>query len=304
MQKPDTARIIDLPKHLDRRGNLSVAEELKNLPFEIARAYWVYDVPGGENRPGHAYHQNEEIIVALSGSFDVAVFDGREERIFQLNRSYYGLYVPRGTWRELRNFSTNSLALVIASLPYDPDDYIETPEEYAEYKAGRLSAKPVKTPYAKGPAPDGIRDFAMMPTVYDCNTVELPVNNFTRQGDLCVAANDGTLPFDTRRVYYTYDIPAGESRGGHAHRDCYELVIAASGSFTVTVSDGKVKRTVLLNRPYQGILLPTGIWRTLDDFSSGAVCLVLASHPYDPAEYIEDYDEFLRYRGLSPLPDK
>jgi hypothetical protein len=115
------ARIVELPKILDERGNLSFIEECRHVPFRIARAYWIYDVPGGQGRDGHAYRRNEELIVALSGSFDVVV---DRQGTFSLNRSYYGLYVPAGTWRELTNFSTNSLAMVLASEPYDEDDYI------------------------------------------------------------------------------------------------------------------------------------------------------------------------------------
>lgn len=117
-------QIINLPKFLDKRGNLSFAEEFKHIPFKIVRTYWIYDVPGGEARGGHAYRENEEFIVALSGSFDVVLDDGNEKKIFSLNRSYYGLYVPKGLWREMNNFSTNSLALVLASTPYNREDYI------------------------------------------------------------------------------------------------------------------------------------------------------------------------------------
>lgn len=117
-------QIINLPKFLDKRGNLSFAEEFKHIPFKIVRTYWIYDVPGGEVRGGHAYRENEEFIVALSGSFDVVLDDGKEKKIFSLNRSYYGLYVPKGLWREMNNFSTNSLALVLASTPYNREDYI------------------------------------------------------------------------------------------------------------------------------------------------------------------------------------
>lgn len=120
MEKPI---IIDLPKFLDRRGNLSFAEQLKHVPFEIRRTYWIYDVPGGESRGGHAYKENEEFIIALSGAFDVKLTDGQQMSTFTLNRSYYGLYVPKGYWRQMSNFSTNSLALILASTPYDPDDY-------------------------------------------------------------------------------------------------------------------------------------------------------------------------------------
>ena len=118
------SKIIDLPKILDKRGNLSIIEQYKNIPFKIARTYWIYDVPGGEKRGGHAYRENEECIVALFGSVDVVLDDGKNRKTFSLNRSYYGLYVPKGLWREMNNFSTNSLALVLASRPYDADDYI------------------------------------------------------------------------------------------------------------------------------------------------------------------------------------
>ncbi|MBD5309802.1 MAG: FdtA/QdtA family cupin domain-containing protein [Muribaculaceae bacterium] len=117
-------RLIDLPRFLDHRGNLSVIEESSDIPFPIRRAYWVYDVPGGEAREGHAYHRGREFIVALSGSFDVVTDDGYSSVRHSLNRSYYGLYVPAGVWRTLTNFSTNSLALILSSTEYDPDDYI------------------------------------------------------------------------------------------------------------------------------------------------------------------------------------
>ncbi len=124
----DKPQIIELPKFLDKRGNLSFIEEFKQIPFKIERTYWIYDVPGGEHRGGHAYKNNEEFIVALSGSFDVILNDGNESKVFSLNRSYYGLYVPMGLWREMSNFSTNSLALVLASKPYDENDYIRDHE--------------------------------------------------------------------------------------------------------------------------------------------------------------------------------
>lgn len=125
------AKIIDLPKILDKRGNLSIIEEFKNIPFKIERTYWIYDVPGGEARGGHSYKKNEEFIVALSGSFDVILDDGKEKKTFSLNRSYYGLYVPKGLWREMNNFSTNSLALVLASTPYDAEDYVYDYQEFS-----------------------------------------------------------------------------------------------------------------------------------------------------------------------------
>lgn len=117
-------KIIELPKFLDARGNLSFAEQNNHIPFEIKRTYWIYDVPGGEARGGHAFRQNQEFIVALSGSFNVVVDDGQNKITYTLNRSYYGLYVPAGLWRELNNFSTNSLALEFGSEHYDEADYV------------------------------------------------------------------------------------------------------------------------------------------------------------------------------------
>ena len=123
-------KIIELARHFDPRGNLSVIEEFKDVPFKIERTYWIYDVPGGEARGGHAYKVNEEFIVAMSGSFDVVLDDGTEKKTFHLNRSYYGLYVPKGIWRVMDNFSTNSLALILASTKYDANDYIRDYEEF------------------------------------------------------------------------------------------------------------------------------------------------------------------------------
>jgi uncharacterized RmlC-like cupin family protein len=113
-----------LPKIPDRRGNLTFIESDRHIPFSIQRVHWIYDVPGGESRGGHAYKENQEFIIALSGSFDVIINDGHEEKTFHLNRSYYGLYIPAMIWREMENFSTNSLALVISSTKYNVDDYI------------------------------------------------------------------------------------------------------------------------------------------------------------------------------------
>lgn len=130
MKRIHEVKIIELPKILDRRGNLSFIEENEHVPFKIARSYWIYDVPGGEVRGGHAYKKNQEFIVALSGSFDVIVDDGVNRKVFSLNRSYYGLYIPKGFWRQMENFSTNSLALILSSTLFDPTDYIYDYEQY------------------------------------------------------------------------------------------------------------------------------------------------------------------------------
>ena len=126
-------KLIDLPKIEDPRGNLSVIEEEKNIPFKIERTYWIYDVPGGQIRGGHAFKEQKEFIVALSGSFNVIVDDGKQKHIFSLNRSYYGLYIPKGFWRQMENFSTNSLALVLSSTKFSEQDYIRDYNEYLKY---------------------------------------------------------------------------------------------------------------------------------------------------------------------------
>ena len=131
----DDVKIVELPKFLDARGNLSFVEQNNHIPFEIKRTYWIYDVPGGESRGGHAYRQNQEFIVALSGALDVIIDDGKSKKTFTLNRSYYGLYVPAGLWREIENFSTNSFALEFGSEHYNKEDYIRKYDEFLKMKS-------------------------------------------------------------------------------------------------------------------------------------------------------------------------
>jgi hypothetical protein len=127
-------KLVQLPKILDRRGNLSFFESCNHIPFEIKRTYWIYDVPGGCERGGHAFKQQQEFIIALSGSFDVVIKDGVNQNVFSLNRSYYGLFIPAGLWRQMENFSTHSLALVVSSTNYDSEDYIRDFDDFIKYK--------------------------------------------------------------------------------------------------------------------------------------------------------------------------
>ena len=122
--------LIELPKILDKRGNLSFFENSNQIPFDIKRTYWIYDVPGGELRGSHAFKKSHEFIIALSGSFDIILHDGNKEKKYSLNRSYHGLYVPNLLWRRLENFSTNSLALIVSSISYDDNDYVRDFEEF------------------------------------------------------------------------------------------------------------------------------------------------------------------------------
>jgi mannose-6-phosphate isomerase-like protein (cupin superfamily) len=133
MTRIDNVQLIEVPKAHDVRGNLSVIEG-NTIPFEIKRVYWIYDVPGGDNRGGHSYYQNQELIIALSGSFDVVLDDGFETKKYTLNRSHFGLYVPNGIWRQLENFSTNSLAFIAASHEYNENDYLRNYETFKTFK--------------------------------------------------------------------------------------------------------------------------------------------------------------------------
>ncbi len=282
-------KLIQLPKFLDDRGNLSFLENDKQIPFEIKRVHWIYDVPGGERRGGVAYKTTEEFMVAMSGSFDVVVRDGEREWKFSLNRSYMGVYIPAGLWRSVENFSSNSVAVIAASTFYDPTDAIRSMDELRAWTHGdekinlKLETINHKFPIAKY-------------SVEDCRIVELDRHHSQRKGDISVVENGKEVPFDVKRIYYLYDVPGGADRGGHAHKELCQLIVAASGAFTVELDDGTEKKAFTLNRPYQGLLVKPGIWRTLTDFSSGSICMVLASEKYDEKDYIRCYDEFVEYR--------
>lgn len=138
-------------------------------------------------------------------------------------------------------------------------------------------------------------------TVYDCTIIGLDRHHSERKGNLSVVENHETVPFAIRRVYYLYDVPGGAGRGGHAHKNLHQLIVAVSGSFTVTLDDGTIKRTFFLNHPYQALYVKPGMWRTIDDFSSGAVCMVLASEIYSEDDYIRDYDLFIKFKDKNQL---
>lgn len=298
------AKVINLPKIEDPRGNLSFIEQQRQIPFTIRRTYWIYDVPGGKDRGSHAYKENEEFIVALSGSFDVELDDGKEKRLFSLNRSYNGLYVPKGMWRTMKNFSTNSLALVLASTPYCETDYIRDYATFLKWTQNRNCA--ITTPLTTTNKEKDIYKFR--PTipqekrnnVFSCSLCQLSKIHHP-EGNLTFIYPNINVPFDINRVFYTYDIPGGENRGAHAHKRCHQFIIAASGAFDVVLDDGINKRTVQLNRPFWGLHIPPGIWASEQSFSSGSICLVLASDVYDEDEYIRDYNDFLTYVKASQL---
>lgn len=285
-------QLIELPKFLDDRGNLSFLENDKQIPFTIRRVHWIYDVPGGEERGGVVYKTTEEFIVAMSGSFDVVVRDGKHEWKFSLNRSYMGVYIPSGLWRAVENFSSNSVAVIAASTFYDPNDAVRDINELIKKDASVMPSELICSMSCNKPL-----NVVKMHSVYDCGIIELDRHHSRRKGDISVVENGKEVPFDVKRIYYLYDVPGGMDRGGHAHKELYQLIVAASGSFAVTLDDGNVKRTFTLNRPYQGLLIEPGIWRDLRDFSSGSVCMVLASENYSETDYIRNYDKYLKFRA-------
>lgn len=289
-------KIISLPKIGDERGNLSIIEQIKQIPFEIKRVHWIYDVPGGMDRGGHAFMETEEFIVALSGSFDVVVDDGSIKMTYPLNRSYFGLYVPKGVWRTMTNFSTNSLALVLSSTEYDENDYVSDYEEYKEWRkdGSKIPTKTDAKTSIKVNTPMNSQMLREGKSVFDCSLCELNKMH-DKEGNLTYMYENVHVPFPINRVFYSYDVPGGEDRGAHAHKRCHQFLIAASGSYEVALDDGTNKRTVLLNRPFWGLHVPPGIWASEQGFSSGSICLVLASEGYSEDDYIRDYEDYLKY---------
>lgn len=287
----EKSRIVELPKILDKRGNLSFIESAQHIPFGVKRAHWIYDVPSGQTRGGHAYIQTQEFIVAMSGSFDVVLHEEDGERTISLNRSYYGLYVPAGTWRELCNFSSNSLALVLSSTFFDENDYVDN---YSIYKTKSFALQLSGTLLSERSLSKQKYD-SKHTSVFDCTLLELD-KHASELGNLSVVENMHSLPFEMKRTYYLYDIPGGQSRGAHAHKDLQQFIVSVGGSFDITLDDGYNRRTFTLNRPYYGLLVPPGIWRDLVNFSAGATCLVLASEHYDEHDYIRNYEDYLKFK--------
>lgn len=290
----EKAQIVQFPKFLDERGNLSVVESQKQVPFRFRRCYWIYDVPGGELRGSHAFKNQHEVIVALSGSFDAVIHDGKEEKRYSLSRSYYGLYLPPMHYRTLDNFSTNSLALVISSTPYEEDDYIWERDEFCRMKSSWTPA-PLDNVSVDGCAKKSDLAPVKAATIDDCSLLTLPRHS-ERSGSLTSLENSKDIPFDVKRIFYLYDIPGGENRGGHAHKECHQMLVAASGAFDVKVSDGKNEKIYRLDRPYYGLHVPPGVWAEELNFSSGSICLVLTSHEFDEEDYWREYGDYVAFK--------
>lgn len=259
MPNQPTAEIEKLPRIEDPRGNLSFIERGPWCPFDLGRIAWLYDVAAAA-RHTRPISRVDEMIVAMSGSFDVVV-DGRHRR--HLNRSDRAIIIPAGAHATLDNFSTNSVALFIDANPRRP-----------------LPAPPAPDPH---PASSVDRvELITLPRIRHDSASLTPID--TAQS---------VCPFEVRRVFYLFDVPADAERGGHSHYQARELIVALTGSFDVILDDGcRRPRRFTLNRPYQGLYVPTGLWRTLDNFSGGAVCMVLTSEPYSEDDYVRSYERF------------
>lgn len=286
---------LKIPKHEDMRGNLSFVEYGAGgmSPFEIERVYWIYDIPAGRVRHGRALRHTHELIVAMSGSFAVRLErrDGQVTTIF-LDRSDRAAFVEAGTWREIVDISTNAVAMVLASGPFDADEYIYDYAQFRQLGADVDFAESGDAPAVVASAND-VAEGHGISTVGDCRFIDLP-RELHANGSLTAVGNGtGVIPFDVRRVFYLYDVPAGADRGGHSHHEAREVIVALSGSFDVVVDDGRDVRRFTLNRPFRGLYIPRGLWRTLDNFSGGAVALVLTSERFSEADYVRSYNQFI-----------
>ncbi len=295
-----TPHLIEIPRIPDARGNLSFIQRgTTGVNFDISRTYWIYDVPADADRHGRALRNTAEVIVPLAGAFDVTLDDGHGgTRRYHLDRPYRGLYVPPMRWRVIDNFTTNSVAFVLASTIYDAADYISDYDDFVREAALRRDTDIIskldsttQTDYTEECSRES--DVHCNSSVDNCRLIDLP-RHIHAHGSLTVAQNDSITPMTIHRAFYIYDVPADTARGGHSHHRSQQMIIAVGGSFDVTLDDGVQRRTYTLNRPYRALFVTPGIWRTMDNFSSGSVCLVLTDTEYAESDYVRDYDDFRR----------
>jgi hypothetical protein len=272
---PKGCRLVSLPQVPEPRGNLTALEELIHLPFRIGSVRWFYDIPAGASWTSGEPDLGDALLVALSGSF-VAIIDRPGAARVPLRRADTGLHLPADVGWKVDDPSTNSVGLVVSSQPIRP---------------GRLARDRTDETDPPALSPDS--------TIDDCHQITLPRHR-RLGGSTTKVIPQSDVPFDISRVYYLYDVPGGAHRGGHAHRRLQEVLVAVAGSFDVVLDDGRRVKTTRLDRAHAGMYVATGIWRELKNFSSGAICLVLASAPYDEADYIREYDEFRRAKRVTP----
>jgi dTDP-4-dehydrorhamnose 3,5-epimerase-like enzyme len=266
----EECRVVSLPQIPEPRGALTALEELVHIPFRIGRVQWFYDVPAGTSWPQRESRPGDVLVIALSGSFDVLAGRQSASSRVRLSRASIGLHVPGSIHWTVEDTSTNSVCLVISS-------------------------QPTRRPQATSRRRDEDESRAMDPatTIDACRTLTLPRRR-TPHGSSTEVIPQVDVPFEIPRVYYVYDVPGGASRGGHAHRKLEQMLVATAGSFEVVLHDGRRAKTIRLDQANSGIYIPPGIWRELVNFSPGAICLTLASAPYDEADYVRDPGEYRR----------
>lgn len=252
--------LITLPKIEDPRGNLTFIEHAprQNCPFPIGAVGWVYDLPADSEPFDIIPAEEPRMIVAMNGGFEAAVHHVDSAVMRRCDRA---LTIDAGARSTVAELTTNAVAMILTGGKETAEDPIENSHQASDVAA--------------------------------CGIVSLSRKPF-RNGSVTEIQNgDGTLPFDIRRVFYLYDVPADSERGGHSHYQARELIVALSGSFDVVLDDGKHEpQRFTLNRPYRGLYITAGMWRTLDNFSGGSVCMVLTSQHYSEADYVREYDEF------------
>lgn len=281
---------LNLPKSKDKRGNLSFLEIDSHVPFPIKRVEWIKDIPRGQKENGHASKIGQEILIPLSGSFDVVLHDGKKESTYSLDRADDKvLYIPPMTWRYLRDISSNAICLILSSDEFSEDHHIQDFNQFIQL----LQDSPIPTINRENRITSSNKKINN--NISDCSSLDfLTIKN--KEGNITSVETGKNLPFDIKRIFYIYDIPDNTERGMHAHMNCHEALIAVTGSFEVELDDSTNKRTVKLDNPDSGLHIPPGIWSKQKNYSQGVTCLVLASGKYDKEGYIDSYEQFETYR--------
>lgn len=267
---PRGYRLVSLPQVPDARGNLTALEELVHFPFRIGCLRWFRGLPTRILSAGRGSPVGGALVIALLGSFYVVDDNQDPSCRVRLSRASIGLQLATSSQWQVEHPSTNAVGLVVSSQP-----------------SGSLRPK---STHPGGPFS---ADMAPETTIADCREITFP-RQFGSQRSITLAIPWIDVPFEISRVYYLYDLPLGTSRGGHAHRELEEVLVAAAGSFDVALEDGRQREVIRLDRANSGLYIAPGIWRHLSNFSPGAICLTLASAPYHEADYIRDYHEFRR----------
>tara|TARA_B100000963_G_scaffold335460_1_gene329601 strand:+ start:4566 stop:5423 length:858 start_codon:yes stop_codon:yes gene_type:complete len=272
-----------LPKISDPRGNLTFIESENHISFKINCVKWYYDLFNQEELKICTNPNSQNFIIALTGSFNVLLEKKNEE--ISLKKSNFGHLISNVSEINLNNLSTNSVVLILSS------EYFNIKNNNEEDRLYQISENYTSLMNKKSMNYQNTLNDFFSNTVRDCKKISLNTV-VNKEFKKTITENLKSVPFEIKRVYYLYDIPGGEERGGHAHKDLYQYIIAASGSFDVTINDGIDEKTVNMNRSYESIIIKPGIWRELSNFSSGSICLVLASDYYKESDYIRSFKEF------------